>query len=369
MGELPTTSDPSARPDRAPLLLYSLEELRSVWRPVLELAGARTVTEIGAEEGINALALARWLSDRGGRLTIVDPSPRRELVAAQDEGELRIVRGYSPGALADVPPNDAYLLDGDHNYAVVSAELAAIFAGGRTPVAVLHDVGWPCARRDLYYDPERLAPEDRHDYDYDLGVWPGEAEARPGGYRGSGEFAFARVEGGPRNGVLTAVEDFLAGRSGLRFSMIPSVFGLGVIYPADAPFADAVASHLDGYDAELLGRLESNRMDLFVRLLTLQDENQAAQAAHADSESRLAASEQRLADARRDLEEFKRHLDAREAERSARELTLRQEVAELTEQRDRLAKIAVALEEPHPARPSLAERLRRAIPDARRSPR
>jgi hypothetical protein len=90
------------------------------------------------------------------------------------------------------------------------------------------------------------------------GVFPGEPGIRPGGlpYR----YAAAR-EGGPRNGVLTAVEDFVADREGLRLAVIPAFFGLGVVWHEHAPYADAVAERLEFWDGNpLLERLEANRV-------------------------------------------------------------------------------------------------------------
>ena len=68
----------------------------------------------------------------------------------------------------------------------------------------LHDVHWPCARRDFYYAPERIPTEFRQPYDYEGGAVPGHsALVRGGGFRGAGQFAWAVREGGPQNGVLT----------------------------------------------------------------------------------------------------------------------------------------------------------------------
>ena len=53
-----------------------------------------------------------------------------------------------------------------------------------------------------------------------------------GGFRGEGAFAYALEEGGERNGVLTAVEDFLAGRDDLELRRIPAIFGVGVVFAA-----------------------------------------------------------------------------------------------------------------------------------------
>ncbi len=49
----------------------------------------------------------------------------------------------------------------------------------------------------------------------------------------------AAREGGERNGVLTAVEDFVAAdRSGCGFVVVPAFFGFGAVWHRDAPWAD-----------------------------------------------------------------------------------------------------------------------------------
>jgi hypothetical protein len=61
--------------------------------------------------------------------------------------------------------------------------------------------------------------------------------------------------------VLTAVEDFVAGRDDLRLAVVPAFFGLGVVWRADAAYADALAELLAPWDRNpLLARLEGNRV-------------------------------------------------------------------------------------------------------------
>ena len=51
------------------------------------------------------------------------------------------------------------ILDGDHNYYTLSEELRLIAeraSGARLPLLIFHDIGWPLARRDAYYAPERI---------------------------------------------------------------------------------------------------------------------------------------------------------------------------------------------------------------------
>ena len=64
------------------------------------------------------------------------------------------------------PTIDAVLIDGDHNFFTVRNELELVWAGvrdraGRLPVVMFHDVGWPYARRDLYYEPGDIPVDER----------------------------------------------------------------------------------------------------------------------------------------------------------------------------------------------------------------
>ncbi|HVX44661.1 MAG TPA: class I SAM-dependent methyltransferase [Mycobacteriales bacterium] len=327
--------------ERAPLLLHSLAELASIWQPLFELAGVKTAIEVGSEAGFNTLPLARWLRGRGGGLTVVDPDPTDEVAAAAQDGELTAVRGLSPQALTDIPEADAYLLDGDHNYATLLSELETVFGPGAAPLVILHDVGWPWARRDLYYAPESLEAQKRHPYSYDLGVAPGRTDAFDGGFRGEGEFAVALTEGGPHNGVRTAVEDFVSVYDGFEFQIVPSVFGLGILYRSDAPYAEAVGAALEPYAGNpLLDRLERNRIELYLKVLELQDvlaDRDAALergradlgAVHEQWQREVAERDADLATSRGTEAQMRRLFDSRESERSARELALLAQVADL----------------------------------------
>jgi hypothetical protein len=123
----------------------------------------------------------------------------------------------------------------------------------------MHDVAWPHGRRDDYFAPEQIPEERRQPLAGErAGLFPGEEGARPGGlpYPRS-----AAREGGPRNGVLTAAEDFVEGREELRLVVVPAFFGFGAIWHRDAPWAGDVAGLLDPWDRNpVLERLEANRV-------------------------------------------------------------------------------------------------------------
>jgi hypothetical protein len=285
-------TDGGTGPERAPLLLHSLTNHGEVIFGALEAASVRTLAEVGSETGGFTEMLVRWAEPRGARVWTVEPAPAEEIRAlARTREHYTVVEGISPAALPAVPPADAWVLDGDHNYWTVAAELAEI--GSRPPegrshaLVVLHDVGWPCGRRDQYYAPSALPPEGLHPYTYSGGVVPGVGGIVDGGFRGEGEFAYAEHEGGPANGVLTAVEDYLATRNDLVYRQVPSVFGLGVLFPADAPYAAELRGMLDPlHEQPALQRLERNRLALYLRVLELQD---ALGAQHAARDRQLVA--------------------------------------------------------------------------------
>jgi hypothetical protein len=265
-----------------PLLLHSLTEHREVIFGCLDAIGARSAVEVGSEHGGFTSELAAWAAERGGWAASVEPFPAdgiRRLAATAPH--FRLVEARSPQALREVEPADAYVLDGDHVYAVVLEELRTVaeLAGPDRPhpLVLLHDVGWPWGRRDLYYDPASLPPEQVHPHTWDHGVVPGERGVVDGGFRGEGAFAVALEEGGERNGVLTAVEDYLGqSDADLAYAHVPSVFGLGVVYPRGGEAGERLAALLAHYDrSPLLARLEENRLALFLRVVALQDELRA----------------------------------------------------------------------------------------------
>jgi hypothetical protein len=259
-----------------PLLLHSLHEIREIWVPLLDLFEVSSATEIGTESGVTtSLLVERLHRAGGGRLVVVDPDPG-VAPESDDRLEVQVVRGFSPQALEGLVGTDAYLVDGDHNYWTVSHELEAIerAASGRElfPLVLLNDVSWPAARRDQYYGPDRLPQSAVRPHSFELGAVLGRSELGPHGFRGMGAFAFALEEGGPRNGVLTAVEDFVDARDHLELHVVAPVFGLGVILDRRSPKVDEARRMLAPYaGSPFLARLERNRIELYLRVLELQD--------------------------------------------------------------------------------------------------
>jgi hypothetical protein len=188
-------------------------------------------------------------------------------VALADAHErVQLIRETSLDALPRIAADaQAIVIDGDHNYYTVAQELRLIgeqsdAAGSGLPLLLLHDVCWPHGRRDDYFDVSQIPAEYRREplVGDGAGIAPEDSGARADG------LPYARSaarEGGPRNGVLTAVEEFVDGRERVRLVVVPAFFGFGVAWLQDAPWSDAVAAILDPWDRNpLVAQLEANRV-------------------------------------------------------------------------------------------------------------
>lgn len=258
----------------------------TVLAPVLDRLAPSMVVEVGSELGRTTRNLAAFCRERGAVLHAIDPKPLFDAAAWEREFAPALVMHRAPSleVLPTLPPADAVLLDGDHNWYTVFHELSLLADGAARaerpfPVTFLHDIGWPYGRRDLYYAPDRIPAEFRHPHEK-KGLTPGEPGLLPTG--GVNRFACnACQEGGPRNGVLTAVEDFLTARApDLRLIVVPGFHGLGVVFPADIPTrCPPAAAALAELDLPPRARAHVEQLER-ERLATWVERTQAAQEAH-----------------------------------------------------------------------------------------
>lgn len=151
----------------------------AVIQPMLEAAQAKTVVEVGAEKGRNTVNLLSYCAQQQGHLHIVDPLPEVDVEAFRRQfgPTFTLHRDLSLNVLPQLGQFDAILLDGDHNWYTVYHELKQIEAAHRAnpatyPLIFLHDVEWPYARRDMYYQPDTIPAEYRQPY-AQLGILPG----------------------------------------------------------------------------------------------------------------------------------------------------------------------------------------------------
>jgi predicted O-methyltransferase YrrM len=272
-------------PGMANLLIHSLTEFQHVILRAYDMLLPRSVLEIGSESGTLSQRLLDLCERDHGKLVVVEPLPAPALVEVAEKNDtIEVVVGTSLAYLEQRGCEaDFVLIDGDHNYYTVFNELSLIHeAWQKAPkdgIIFLHDVGFPCARRDQYYNPETIPEHARQAYSYAHGVTlDGVGLIENGGFHGAGAFAWSLKHGGARNGVLTAVEDFLRAHQGYCYRSIDAVFGLGAIAPKGSRAEQIVAELFAGYDNPLVRKLEENRLELYLKVLELQNALDASKA-------------------------------------------------------------------------------------------
>ena len=245
----------------------------NVIAPVVLAAGARRIVEIGALRGENTQLMLDRLGP-GTELHVIDPLP--DFDPAEHErrfaGRYVFHRDLSLNVLGTLPPMDAAMIDGDHNWYTVYNELRLLSEVARAadaplPLMILHDVGWPYGRRDLYYAPEDIPEEFRQPWRR-KGMRPGLKRLVPYGGGLNPTLCNAVVEGGPRNGVMTGLDDFMAAYDRpLRRVVLPIYFGLAIVAEEERLARQPeLAAQLDRLESpegkdQLLELAETFRMD------------------------------------------------------------------------------------------------------------
>lgn len=207
-----------------------------ILRPLLKAANAKRVVEIGAEAGRNSTRLAQWCKANAAFADIIDPAPKFDTVAFEQTfaGAAKVHITPSLEVLADLPPADVVLIDGDHNWYTVFHEINLLLGPPEAPqqnppILVLDDTGWPWGRRDSYYDPDRIPEAFRQTYAKGQ-IAPGSSGWDPRGI--IFDIPCATTQGGARNGVLTALEDALAGREDdFEIVSVGVYSGLAIVVP------------------------------------------------------------------------------------------------------------------------------------------
>jgi hypothetical protein len=270
---MPSNNRPIASRDE--LLLYSVAEFYDLLKPLLDALPANGLCEVGVEAGRFARAFGGYCLENDLPYTGIDPSLNDVFVQEHATGKIRFIQEESLEALPRIASGfNVFVLDGDHNYYTVYHELEAIYGHGRRDaLTILHDVGWPWARRDQYCAPERIPEAFRHPHRDDRGVMPesGGLVEQKGfiGQESNYHYHAAEREGGPGNGVLTAVEDVVARHQHLTSLTIPGIFGLALVWsPEGVP--PAFRSRMTDLEraltlcGSLLRSLETNRLNLLM---------------------------------------------------------------------------------------------------------
>ncbi len=202
-------------------------------RPLIETLKPTSILEIGARDGDMTTLLCGYCREHASSLTCIDPLPLFDVPSYQSKyGK---VFHFIQGGVEALPRRqaDIVLLDLEPNWHMVVESLRSIHtahSGQSLPIVLIHDAGWPYARRDLYPDPERIPPEARQPFARG-GVKPGMRTLLSDGGLHS-QFFHACTEGGTKNGVLTAIEDIVRETGGAwSLTVVPGFFGLALLVP------------------------------------------------------------------------------------------------------------------------------------------
>ncbi len=235
-------------------------------RPILEEINAKYIVEIGSDLGVNTKNILEYCVDNNAHLTAIDPFPKFDIEEFKTEygDKFEIYKELSLNRLPLLKDYDAILIDGDHNWYTVYNELKIIegyFEDKKFPIIFLHDMGWPYARRDLYYNPENIPQKYRQPYTK-LGICPGKNSLM---YKGglNSHLNNAINENNPHNGILTALEDFIK-ESNLKFSFkhINAFHGLGILNIKDAEIDKIVEKVIES--ADIVDLLENERTEQII---------------------------------------------------------------------------------------------------------
>lgn len=308
--------------------------------PILSNLQPTSIIEVGCGEGHNTRNLLEYCIRNNAVLHAIDPAPSFALAewAQLHSKHLIFYRALSLNVLGGIDPADVVLLDGDHNWYTVYNELRLIDKvctekGHPFPVVMLHDVGWPYGRRDMYYNPEVIPSAFLKPF-AKKGMVPTSADlVSDGGLNPN--YNNAVYENNLQNGVLTAVEDFLSDNPGrFQFVAVPAFNGFGILYSREilqekTAFADFIAQ-LPGSSLlnRLMVQLERSRVQSQIQALDLSKALREKTETIAKLQADLLQLEQALA-SEKEARLLETERESLNAERTAVEARLRECESEL----------------------------------------
>jgi len=239
-------------------------------KPVFDEVKPKNIVEIGSDKGINTINILKYCKENNAKLTSIDPSHKLNLKKINEEyaNHFELIEDFSLNVLPSLKNYDMILIDGDHNWYTVFNELKTIekqFENQHFPFIILHDVSWPYGRRDMYYNPDSIPKKFKHEYKK-LGIYPDSNKLLEHGGLNA-DLYNAIEEDLPRNGVRTAIEDFIK-ESNLRLTLhiINAFHGLGLLYYSNNHLDKKMLSIINNSNIE-----EYLEIDFFKKLLNVQN--------------------------------------------------------------------------------------------------
>jgi hypothetical protein len=206
------------------------------WKPftekILTITGPQhVIVEIGSATGINTLNLVDYCIQHSSTIHCIDPLPigNWDKIGEKFKQIGTHHKKLSLEVLDEIKDGTIYFVDGDHNYYTVFNECKKIFSHpNKKRIALFHDVEWPYGRRDLYYDYTNIPQSELNEYKF----WPvkqGEVLLQENEGMNFGQ-CHAFREGGAKNGVRTAIEDFAHDNKDISLFSLIGFHGLMMVY-------------------------------------------------------------------------------------------------------------------------------------------
>jgi len=247
---------------------------QSVVGPIIEAIHPKVIVEIGADTGKNTVNILEYCARESAVLHSIDPVPKFDVDLFKQKYPDNFIfhQALSLNVIHQLESFDAVLIDGDHNWYTVYNELKllekkCIKTERDFPLVILHDIAWPYARRDLYYNPDNIPGKFLKPYEK-KGILPGVENLDENDEGLNAYLCNSIYENDFQNGVLTAIEDFLA-ETGfqIEFLKLPGLNGLGVLVPANLIEENAGVAEwvkrlkLDTSVAALIDVIEADRIN------------------------------------------------------------------------------------------------------------
>ncbi len=211
--------------------LLSMANFLPLINPLIKSLNPNSVCEIGSDKGFTTEVLSDLCREYNAVLHVVDPTLNENAVdGIGDHVIAHCKTSFEYLEMAEL--SDIYFIDGDHNYFTVSGELEAInrsLSKDRPVCLFLHDVGWPFGNRDMYYNLANIP--DPFENISDVYLSPVSKKIADMGL--PYDLRVAKKEGGEKNGILPAIDDFLKKESGWSFCWIPVIYGMGILWNRD----------------------------------------------------------------------------------------------------------------------------------------
>lgn len=254
------------------LWAYSMLNFMPIFDYILEDLKNPNICEIGVEYGTSGRYFSNLAIKHAGSYSGIDPFLPAN--AVDDPPFIKYYKNYSENYLSNEKwEHNLFIIDGDHNFTTVSKELNAIHKRsselGRSPLIFMHDVTWPCGKRDAFYDLSRMPDDVVKNSQACASVDLNSEKLIEFGVGYGYDIGWRTVIGGPENGVLTALENFCDSQKDWKYLIIPAFFGLAVVWD-NKNICPLLKQKLDqlGGSLKIIGttvaNLEYNRISFYV---------------------------------------------------------------------------------------------------------